>query len=442
MEGQLEEQAETSPMARLLHRWFVEYNPFYLCSATLVLVGTMIWSRGLAQEGNLYGSLGVAAVAELYAVALLGGAALLVRIGQRRPAVLLALLTVVYQGDLTLHTETCAYLGTAGGVASAIWLVVFVAKLRALAWVFQIRPSARSMATAIVGALGLALIPRLLHVLEPNQLGACIGIWLFAMLTLHEGQGAVSLVPLDAWGTTVLRRVLRATWLIWLGLAVGHVTMWSTAQTLHLAPMLPAAALLAVRWIRRESRIWLLVGAVLVLAACFLPDTFALHAVVAAMALGARAWPRLGADAAATASPSPYRTVEASPPRGPDAAVVVALGDAARMRLFVAAIAASYLAVWTLGWSGGPWPAHAFALDLAMILAMVLVAWRARTRIPAVPPVMSLVHGVLAAGLVPMPHSLVAWGSTIIAMGFALLVASLATSYGLRNASITRPPTG
>ena len=38
---------------RLLHRWLVEYNPLYLLSATLVLGGMILTSRGLAREGSL-----------------------------------------------------------------------------------------------------------------------------------------------------------------------------------------------------------------------------------------------------------------------------------------------------------------------------------------------------------------------------------------------------
>ncbi|WP_394840889.1 hypothetical protein LZC95_27915 [Pendulispora brunnea] len=66
---------------------------------------------------------------------------------------------------------------------------------------------------------------------------------------------------------------------------------------------------------------------------------------------------------------------------------------------------------------------------------MILLAWRARMRISVLPALACIVHGVLAAGLVPIPHSLVAWGSTVIALGFALLFASLATSYGLARHS-------
>ena len=103
---------------RLLHRWFVQYNPIYLVSAMLVLGGMITAARGLAHEGSLYGPLGIAIIAEVYALALIGGAALLTRIRQKRPAVLLALITIAYQSDLTLHTETCAFLGGIGIAAS------------------------------------------------------------------------------------------------------------------------------------------------------------------------------------------------------------------------------------------------------------------------------------------------------------------------------------
>src|SRR5262245_6305543 len=105
---------------RLLHRWFIEYNPLYLVSAALVLLGVNQLSPELKQEGS-FGMLVGAAIAELYAWALIAGAALLTRIDLRRPAVMLALLCALYQCDLTLHSETCAYLGTTGVVAASAW---------------------------------------------------------------------------------------------------------------------------------------------------------------------------------------------------------------------------------------------------------------------------------------------------------------------------------
>ncbi|RYE82870.1 MAG: hypothetical protein EOO75_20050, partial [Myxococcales bacterium] len=51
----------------LLRRWFVHYNPLYLASAMLVLVGLTLVSRGLVEQGSQRGQLGVALLAEVYA---------------------------------------------------------------------------------------------------------------------------------------------------------------------------------------------------------------------------------------------------------------------------------------------------------------------------------------------------------------------------------------
>ena len=137
---------------RLLYRWLIEYNPLYLLSAALVLGGMQLISRGLAEDGSLYQQVGVASIAELYAFALIGGAALLTRIGLRRPAVLLALVTILYQGDLTLHTETCAYLGWVGWLGAAT-AVVACAAAKPAAETQQSRTAAATGCTANIACL-------------------------------------------------------------------------------------------------------------------------------------------------------------------------------------------------------------------------------------------------------------------------------------------------
>ena len=46
---------------RLYRRWFVEYNPLALLSATFILGGIWLLSREAAQHASLAGHLGVAA---------------------------------------------------------------------------------------------------------------------------------------------------------------------------------------------------------------------------------------------------------------------------------------------------------------------------------------------------------------------------------------------
>jgi hypothetical protein len=439
---------------RLLHRWLIEYNPLYLISATLVLSGMIVTSRGLAREGSLYGEIGVAAIAELYAVALIGGAALLTRIGHRRPAVMLAMLAVLYQCDLTLHTETCTYLGSApvGAAASMGWLALFVGKLYALAWAMKLRVSRAAQATAGLAALGLAVLPHYLHDFEPRTATALVAAWLFGIFVLHgtlHAHGVTSASPLDAWGATVLRRGVRTAWSLAAFLFVGHVAFWSTQHDIALAALLPVVPLLAARRLRTERQAWFLVVATLACVAIAMPAAFSLTALLGTASLALRALlPSVRAPWAAPVlrrdDAGPYRALD--PERPPHADVdtsaaelvpvppeLVLVSHAERTRLLTGALFGAYLGVWTLGWTGGAWPAHVLALDVALAVAVALVAWRARTRLVLVPLALGAMHLVVASHLVPTPRTLVGWGGTAVVLGFALLLVSLAASYRLRR---------
>lgn len=460
MELSANDTAHDTYFRRLMHRWLVEYNPLYLLSATLVLGGMILTSRGLAREGSLYGEIGVAAIAELYAATLIGGAALLTRIGQRRPAVMLALLTMLYQCDLTLQTEASPYLGTVGTAATVAWLALFVGKLHALAWAMKLRVSKAAYATAILAALGLAVLPRYLHDLEASHATALVAAWLFGSFTLHgiARTGVTSAVALDAWGTTVLRRAVRASWGLGALLFVGHVMFWSTQHPIVLAALVPIVPLLAVRSVRIEAQAWFLVGATLLCVAVAVPGAFAMTALMAAAALVVRALlpgVRAASTTPATSSPPSHRD-EAGPYRAPGAfdpeahaarvaaaatrmesvepiPALVLVERAERMRLLTGALFAAYAGVWTLGWTGGDWPAHVLALDLAAAAVVLMFAWRARVRVALVPLTAVAMHAVVQAHLVPAPRSLLEWGASAVGLGFALLLASLAASYRLRR---------
>lgn len=436
---------------QLLHRWFVQYNPIYLVSAMLVLGGMITTSRGLAHEGSLYGPLGVALIAEIYACSLIGGAALLTRIGQRRPAVMLALITVLYQSDLTLHTETCSFLGGVGAIASVTWLALFVGKLYALAWALRIRLAHRAVATAALGALGLTVAPHVLGGLDAETAGAALAVFVFVLGSLYPHGGehtATSLVSIDAWSRTVLRRSVRATWAIWAVLLALHVLFWSTQHPIQLGAVVPAVALLAMRRVRTESRVWAAVASLLVAVLLVAPAAFSMSAFLAALALLQRALarvPSVGAPqdegVSVACERSPYRAKGASA----DGAVqeagsereatpsFVPMDAAARVRLLSGALFGVYLSVWTFDWTGGALPAHVVALDAALLTVVVLMVWRLRARLVLAPLAATGVHGLVASGLVPPPRSLLEWGGAAVALGFLLLVGSLATSYRLRH---------
>lgn len=426
-----------NPWRRLLHRWFVEYNPFYLLSAALVLAGTTILSQGLADDVSLLGRLGVTAVAELYSVALIGGAALLMRIGQRRSAVMLALLTIFYQGDLTLHTDTSPGLGALGVVASGAWFALFVAKLSGLAWALRIRLSRAAVAAAALGALGLSVLPFCLEALGRRSAGVLVMLWLFAMITLQGSAKISSTEPLDSWGLTVLRRSVRVSWSVLAALVVCHVIFWSVQGRLDLVTVMPLAGLVAARLARTERRSWATLLATLAVVGWAMPASLSAASFVAATLCavrGLRAWrPRVD-NAQPAVADGPYRASGEDTSKQPNEE-----GEGAASRWFFGALAMAYLSAWTMGWSGGDWPAHIASLDLLLTAGLGVGGWLSRTRTIFVPATTLWGHFAWQAGLVPQPHSLRDWGVTIVVLGFALLAASLATSYRLRP-RLAAPP--
>jgi hypothetical protein len=206
--------------------------------------------------------------------------------------------------------------------------------------------------------------------------------------------------------------------------------------------LLPLVPLLLVRRVRSEARVWALVLGTLVLVGATVPAAFSVTALLAAGALCLRALspslPMEHRPAQAVARPEPpYRaSVSSAPPEEPEVAATVAparVDHGARMRLLTGAGFALYLSAWTLGWSVGPWPAHVVALDIGLTVVVIAAAWKARVRALLAPLLVSYLHFVVQAGIVPAPRSLVEWGASAVGLGFALLAASLATSYRLRT---------
>jgi len=432
---------DPDPWRRLLHRWLVEYNPLYLLSAMLVLGGVTVVSRGLAQEGSLYGQLGVAAIAEVYAWSLVGGAALLVRIGLRRPAVLLALLTALYQADLTLHTETCAFLGGVGLPASVAWALIFVAKLYGLAWALRLRLPRSAVGVATLGAAGLAAMPHLGYHVGAHATNPIVGLWVFALgaAALHTVREVRSLDPLDSWGRTVLRRTTRATWVTWAVLLLLHLWFWNREFRIDVLVLVPAALLLSTRWVRGELGVWTVTAATLVFSAICLPAYLPVACLMAAATLALRAYrsPRVVVHTVGHVSPSgPYRTPgvdEQAPAEQIFRLTFDRAAPAVRARLLTGSMLGLYLCFATLGWSGGSWPEMSVVLEVALALAAV-VAYRF-TRRPTVFVPVAAVYGAWTLRALPVPQTPLQWGTVTVVSGFALLALSLAFAWSSRHAS-------
>jgi hypothetical protein len=404
-----------------------------------VLGGVNLLSRDLVRMGYLHGQLGVPAIAELYAWALIGGAALLTRIGLRRPAVMLALLTAFYQCDLTLHTETCVYLGWVGAVAAGVWLVSFVAKLYVLGLAVRIRLSRSALVVPSFAALGMVVMPRYLRVVETSTASMLVGAWLFVVFasSLWTSRNVQSTDGLDAWGTTELRRSLRATWAMWAALSLLHVLFWCSEYGIPIGVLVPVALLLASRFVRGEAWVWVIVAVALVFVGHALPALLSFAAFLSAIVFGLHALRKPSYEQAEVAPPpvkTPYRTPECRAASQPRVSLSFGLASRASMlRLFAGALFATYLSLWTAGWSGGALPEHVLVLDLLLALGVVLFAWKLRLRAPVAALAVVCFHYAVRAGILGAPSTRLQWGILSVAIGFTLLIASLAASYRLRK---------
>jgi len=431
---------DSSPHAlvgRILHRWFVRYNPLYLLSAVLVLVGLTLLSRGLAQD-SVGGKIAVGALSELYALALIAGAGLLTRIRLPRPAVFVALIAVLYQGDLSLGTETYALLPRMGQGATVVWLVLFVAKLRALAWALKLELAFSAIAVPSFGAIGLAVIPHLSRRLDPRTLTAIIGLWAFGLFAaaLWTTRSVRSRRDLDSWGATVLRRSLRASWTIWGCLAIGHVLLWTYQYNVPRAVLFPVVPLLATRWIRRETRVLACVAGVLVLVRVYMPELFQMVALMSAVVLSLHALRKPVDPKARTETPpleDDYRAACVEPIDRAPATLFERSESPAMARQLAWAGYALYLSAWTLSWPGGAWPAHVVVLDLVLTAAISVFVWKLRSRIVVLPLFATYLHWSIQSRLLRAPHSIVQWGATTVAVGFGLLLTSVLTSWRLER---------
>jgi hypothetical protein len=437
---------------RLFERWFIEFNPLYLVSAALVLTGCTLLLRALASDEGDWATFAIALLSDAYAFALVGGAALLVRIGLRRPATMLALLFVLYQWDLTLFTETSALHRVAGLAQAAVWLAVFAAKIPALAWALRLRFAPRVVAAWTLAGLGLACGPHVLPGLDARSAGAIVATWAFALGALYRRGGVESLADLGPWGQKVLARSLRAAWALSGGLVAAHVIFWASDHAIDLAATVLVTPLFVVRAVRSEGRAWALVAGTLLCVAMVHPGAFAIASLLASAAMVLRAFaPAFTSDPASSVAEAPiaeppYRWAVAAEGATavPVAAAVVpsvAIVDAAaRGRAIVGAVFGVYVAAWSAPWTGGQWPAHVVPFDVAMTALVVLTAWRLRVRRAWAPLLANYTHFAFAAGIVALPRTITQWGGTSVALGFALLAGSLVASYRVQRNAVDRVP--
>ncbi len=415
----------------ILHHSFVEHDPRYLISAVLVLAGLTLLSCDLGQRDAAAG-LGLSFVAELYALLLIGGAAMLRRFGQRRMAVMLGLLAALYQCDLTLHVERCAFLGVWGLAAALGWVALFALKLRLLGRALGLRLSRAAVAVALGGALVVALTPLLAHAMwRWGQEIRTLGVFAAVMPGLFVPRTVESELGFDYRG----RRALHGTWALWGAAAIAHALF----DGIDPVPLGSVLLLFATRWARSERTFWALIALALLPTLAHFGDATVTPLLVA-ITLVLRAY-RSAADPARLDPPAPVPSPYRGGPAEPALVVPVLLEPSFapapepwRSRYLVTALALGHFAIWRALFSrhgGFPEPAleHVLALDLLLAAACALWIWRARRPLPVLALAPTVLHGLVASGALRAPRNLAEWGAGSVAVGFGLLTSAVATAW-------------
>jgi hypothetical protein len=177
------------PRARraLLLRWFVDYNPLQLLGACLMLCGVWFVAAHLDQTHSRFGDLWLLGVLEAYELALLAGAALLMRLAYRRAAGFLGVLAVVLLfGDPTFQLEQLVTMGALGWLVGGAWLLLLIVELRLLARIFALRLPATLWAVVVIAGGAISLLPLALYhgLLDVGSYSAVTHIALVALAAL------------------------------------------------------------------------------------------------------------------------------------------------------------------------------------------------------------------------------------------------------------------
>lgn len=235
----------------LIHRWFVQYSPLYFVSALCVLGGVGIIAGDLEPDARR-SKFALAAVSQAYELLLIAGAWILLRFGQRRPAVILALLELGFLFDIAMNGERLTGIaGWIGGPRGRIAMgssVVFGAlaavKLLLLARVFRLRGAAAPLAVAAAALVAMPLVPYLVEFAgqeAPARVATHLGIsWLGALLLgwafVRESRSWTSGFATDDWSVEVARRIASAAPFIAAIAWAGHGVAWSCFLNVPLSP--------------------------------------------------------------------------------------------------------------------------------------------------------------------------------------------------------------
>ena len=390
----------TDQRPNLFKHWFVVYNPLYFISALCFVFGVFMVSRGLDNIDWADGQVVLTGVIELYEFALLAGSFFLYRIAsQTRPAIILAILNIVFLMDTTYQTEHLSFVPGYGGLITAFWVLLFALKLWALTRIFHLKTTFIVFAVPVLAAIGVAYTPYLLyHQLLDSTLTIFIltayGSLLVIMILAFKPTVACPSQK-DFRSRLILARIFNAAWLIWGGLFVFHLVSWIRFFDIPVYPAVFAPVLLILPFVGfREELAWIGCMAAMFLAITQ-PPLFWIVTLMAASVLSLRGY------------------------------------QMRRTRILTGAIIAFYLGLRTLGWEEFPFPDHELWHTVVAGAGLVTISIVLRSGIP----LLVFCLGLALLWTSDRPHDMIEWGAFLISVGFATLIIGIITSWLYSSAS-------
>jgi hypothetical protein len=215
----------------LIYEWFVRYNPLYFVSAACFIFGVFLVSKGIYDIDWIDGQIILTGVIEFYQWLALAGSFILYRsLSQTRPAVILAIMNIVFLFDCTYQTEHLSSVPYIGGFLSVLWILLFAVKLKVLTSIFHLKLPVVGFIAAILAAIGIAATPHLLYstIIDPTLIHLAMtwyGVGL-VLVVLWWRPVVVCQIDLEGFSKTVLRRAAKAAWMIWGGFYLFHLISW------------------------------------------------------------------------------------------------------------------------------------------------------------------------------------------------------------------------
>ena len=403
----------------LLHYWFVQFNPLYFISAMCILFGVFLVARNietLAPKSPERAQLMLFAIIQAYEWLLIGGAVLLAqRARVVRPAVILALLEVVFLFDCTFRLESIAFLGPLAYWLAAAWCLLTLLKVRVLKAALRLQLPGRVQAAVGAGALGIVMAIYWLSQAGTDKLLVLqFAAWYGTLVMVLLGWRLPAIPSALAESQTqvlMAHRCVRGGFRLLAGFYFYH--LWSyillaAGPEVTGPALLPqAGAFLLLQVVKRPRDVDLWKFAVLTFGASLpAPSAVPYAALLLAAVLGYRVW------------------------------------GGARSGVAVAAALAAYTGTWLFGmtvWSH-PLPQLPALLSwqtVGLAAALVAIAWRLRDPLALAVLGSGIVYVCYRRGASWLPDSELTWGMLLLTAGFVALGAGIAINWWFRGKAPT-----